>query len=109
MTNKVKTLNVRGRVVEDALRGEVVEASLLRLKFKTKECKGFPVYQAHRRECTEGLSAVLQDLEVCGGVACVHYLHCLVIGFVDSSRRERDFVGRANLNHWNERLGAWGE
>ena len=40
--SEMKTLDVRGRVVEDALGSEVVEAGLLGLEFEAHQREGFP-------------------------------------------------------------------
>ncbi len=79
-------------MVEDALGGEVVEASLLGLELETDEGEGLPVDHADWREGAEGLSGVLQDLIVDWGVTRVHDLHCLVHGFTRPARRESDLV-----------------
>ena len=59
MTYKVKALNVRGRMIEDALGSEVVEPSLLGLEFKAHEAETLAGDQAHRwvsPKCLSGVS-----------------------------------------------------
>ena len=58
MTDEVKTLNVRGRVIEDALGSEVVEPSLLGLELKAYEAEALACDQTHRWKSSEGLSGV---------------------------------------------------
>ncbi len=49
MANEMETLNVRGRVIEDALRCEVVETGLLRLELKADKRKALAVYHPNGR------------------------------------------------------------
>ena len=75
-------------MIEDALRCEVVEASLFGLELKADEREGLAIDNADGREGTEGLGRVLQNFVIHGCVACVDDLHCLIDRFTRSAGRE---------------------
>ena len=79
-------------MVEDALRGEVVEARLLGLEFEADKREALPVDDTYGRVGSEGLGAVLEDLVVDGGVTGVDDLDCLIYRLVGSCRGEDDLV-----------------
>ena len=71
-------LDVRGRVVEQALCSEVVKPWLLGAELKTDKRKGLPLNQPDLWKHPESLRWVCQDLVINRGVACVHDLDGLV-------------------------------
>jgi hypothetical protein len=102
----MNALNVRSRVIKDALSCEIIESRLLGLEFETDYWERLSIDQTNRREGSECLCAVLQDFVVHRSVTCVNYLDSLINWFVHSSRRESNLVWRCKLNHGNERLGS---